>query len=65
MPTSVSRPLGNNKLESVDMSEATFAENTSFYVPAGMQSAGVLKMCKALKIVKFPANENGCQPYKP
>ncbi len=50
-------PVGNNKLESVDMSEATFAENTSFYVPAGMQSAGVLKMCKALKIVKFPANE--------
>lgn len=49
-------PVGNNKLESVDMSEATFAENTSFYVPAGMQSAGVLKMCKALKIVKFPAN---------
>lgn len=39
------------------MSEATFAENTSFYVPAGMQNAGVLKMCKALKIVKFPANE--------
>lgn len=50
-------PVGNNKLESVDMSEATFAENTSFYVPAGMQNAGVLKMCKALKIVKFPANE--------
>lgn len=50
-------PVGNNKLESVDMSEATFAESTSFYVPAGMQSAGVLKMCKALKIVKFPANE--------
>lgn len=50
-------PVGNNKLESVDMSEATFAENTSFYVPAGMQRAGVLKMCKALKIVKFPANE--------
>lgn len=50
-------PVGNNKLESVDMSEATFAENTSFYVPAGMQNAGVFKMCKALKIVKFPANE--------
>lgn len=50
-------PVGNNKLESVDMSEATFAVNTSFYVPAGMQNAGVLKMCKALKIVKFPANE--------
>lgn len=50
-------PVGNNKLESVDMSEATFAENTSFYVPAGMNNAGVLKMCKALKIVKFPANE--------
>ena len=49
-------PVGNNTLESVDMSEATFAENTSFYVPAGMQSAGVFKMCKALKSVKFPAN---------
>lgn len=49
-------PVGNNKLESVDMSEATFAENTSFYVTAGMNNAGVLKMCKALKIVKFPAN---------
>ena len=50
-------PVGNTKLESVDMSEATFAENTSFYVTAGMNNAGVLKMCKALKIVKFPANE--------
>lgn len=49
-------PVGNNKLESVDMSEATFAPNTSFYVAAGMQNAGVFKMCKALKIVKFPAN---------
>lgn len=49
-------PVGNNKLESLDMSEATFAENTSFYVTAGMNNAGVLKMCKALKIVKFPAN---------
>lgn len=49
-------PVGNNKLETVDMSEASFAENTSFYVPAGMQSAGVFKMCKALKSVKFPTN---------
>lgn len=49
-------PAGNKKLESVDMSEATFAENTSFYVQAGMQAAGVFKMCKALKSVKFPAN---------
>ena len=42
--------------ETVDMSEVTFAENTSFYVSAGMQNAGVFKMCKALKSVKFPAN---------
>ena len=49
-------PVGNSKLEAVDMSEVTFAENTSFYVPAGMQNAGVFKMCKALKSVKFPAN---------
>lgn len=50
-------PVGNNKLESVDMSEVTFAENTSFYVAAGMQTAGVFKMCKALKSVKLPTNE--------
>ncbi len=49
-------PVGNSKLETVDMSEVTFAENTSFYVSAGMQNAGVFKMCKALKSVKFPAN---------
>lgn len=49
-------PVGNNKLESVDMSEVTFAENTSFFVSAGMQNAGVFKMCKALKSVKFPSN---------
>lgn len=50
-------PVGNNKLESVDMTEATFAANTSFNVPAGMQNAGVFKMCKALKSVVFPTNE--------
>lgn len=50
-------PVGNNKLETVDMSEATFAANTSFCVPAGMQDAGVFKMCKALKSVTFPSNE--------
>jgi len=49
-------PVGNLKLESVDMSEVTFAEDTKFIVPAGMQDAGVFKMCKALKSVKFPTN---------
>ena len=36
-------PVGNSKLETVDMSEVTFAENTSFYVSAGMQNAGVFR----------------------
>lgn len=51
-------PVGNSRLESVDMSEVTFAENTSFYVSAGLQNAGVFKMCKALKSVKFPTNSS-------
>ncbi len=50
-------PVGNLKLVSVDMSAATIAPNTSLYVAAGMQNAGVFKMCKALESVKFPANE--------
>ncbi len=49
-------PVGNKTLVSVDMSEVTFAANTSFYVTAGFSSAGVFKMCKALESVKFPAN---------
>ncbi len=47
------------------MSEVTFAENTSFYVSAGMQNAGVFKMCKALKSVKFPCQRHHCQYNKP
>ncbi len=50
-------PVGNKTLKSVDMSEATFAPNTSFYVAAGMQNAGIFKMCKELESVKFPTNE--------
>lgn len=50
-------PVGNKTLVSVDMSEATIKPSTSLYVAAGMQNAGVFKMCKALEAVKFPANE--------
>lgn len=50
-------PVGNSTLVTVDMSAATIKPNTSMYVPAGMQNAGVFKMCKALESVKFPANE--------
>lgn len=49
-------PVGNKTIVSVDMSEVTIKENTSLYVAAGMQNAGVFKMCKALESVKFPTN---------
>ncbi len=50
-------PVGNKTLVSVDMTSATIKEGTQMYVPAGMQNAGVFKMCKALETVKFPTNE--------
>lgn len=50
-------PVGNNTLETVDMTEATFAPNTSFSIPGAMQDQGLFKMCKALKSVTFPTNE--------
>lgn len=51
-------PVGNTTLVSVDMSAATIKPNTSMNVSAGMQNAGVFKMCKALESVKFPNNES-------
>lgn len=51
-------PVGNNTLITVDMTEVTFAPATTFYVSAGMQNAGIFKMCKALETVKFPTNES-------
>jgi len=50
-------PVGNSTIVSVDMSTATIKPETAMYVPAGLQNAGVFKMCKALETVKFPANE--------
>lgn len=50
-------PVGNTTLVSVDMSAATIKPGTSMNVPAGMQNAGVFKMCKALESVRFPNNE--------
>jgi len=51
-------PVGNNKLVSVDMSQATIAPSTSMYVTVGFSDTGVFKMCKALESVKFPTNSS-------
>lgn len=51
-------PVGNKTLVSVDMSKVTFAPNTSLYVPAGFQNAGVFKQCKSLETITFPSNES-------
>ena len=50
-------PAGNASIEEVDMSQATIASSTTFYVPQGLQTYGLFNGCKSLATFKMPAAE--------